>query len=182
MRIIAGTARGRHIATPIGGDVTRPTRDAVRESIFGIIQFSVNGSSVLDLFAGSGALGLEALSRGAKCAVFCDIDKGSVRCIKDNIQRLGFESNATVWQKDYMRVLQKIDRKFDIIFLDPPYSASLMTAAIDGILGFNLLNDGGIIVCEHHAKDVIPEYDRLSIKTKKLYRDTGVTIMINDGR
>ena len=122
MRIIAGTKRGQAITAPKGRK-TRPTLDRVRESLFGIIQFEVAGKTVLDLFAGSGSLGLEALSRGAEYAVFNDAARESVAIVRANVEKLGFTRQAAVYSLDYRAAIQAAARagfRFGLVFLDPP--------------------------------------------------------------
>ena len=130
MRIIAGSCKGRPILAPKGMD-TRPTLDRVKESLFGIIQFQLYGKTVLDLFAGSGNLGLEALSRGASFAAFNDMSRDAVKVIRANIEKLGFEQKSVVMNVDFAQAIRSLSaRRFDIVFLDPPYRAGLMEKAL----------------------------------------------------
>ena len=150
MRIVAGSARSRTIEAPRGMD-TRPTLDRVRETIFDILQFSVPGARVLDLYAGSGAMALEALSRGAAEAVLVDRDREALRVIKRNIASLGFEDRCTVLPCDDRAALQRLGAKkkaFDIVFLDPPYRMET-DPAIQEILERGLLQKGGILCVEY---------------------------------
>jgi len=144
LRIISGKWKGRKLK---GFDIdgTRPTMDRVKESLFGMIQNYVPNSFVLDLFAGSGALGLEALSNGAANVILCDNNDISIRTILENSR--GME-NAKVIQTDYKKFLKETDLKFDIIFLDPPYRANILNKAIRIIEEREILNIGGIVVCE----------------------------------
>ena len=119
MRVITGTARGIQLKTP-EGMVTRPTTDRVKEAMFSIVQFDLPGAAVLDLFGGTGQLGIEALSRGAASAVFVDLRDDACKLIKENVKRAGFEKEASVIRSDYLAYLKCCDRKFDIILLDPP--------------------------------------------------------------
>ena len=121
MRVITGTARGRRLKTPENSDI-RPTTDNVKESVFNIIQFDIEGRRVLDLFAGTGQLGIECLSRGAAEAVFIDDSREAVRIVKDNLKACGF--SAPVLQQDALSYLRSCGR-FDLIFVDPPYDANL---------------------------------------------------------
>lgn len=135
MRIIAGRARGRTIDTPVGMD-TRPTLDRVRESLFNILQPHVMDARVLDLFAGSGALALEAVSRGALSAVLVDHDKAAVTCEQRNIDKLGFSSQTTVLHTAWENALQTLKRQnlcFDMVFLDPPYVMQDLTAVTEAL-------------------------------------------------
>lgn len=150
MRIISGSARGTKLYT-LEGDTTRPTLDRVKEALFSIIQNYISDSIVLDLFAGSGALSLEALSRGASRAILCDCSKKAANIIKQNIEKTKFNEKAELLNLDYKKALeecQQRDIKFDIIFLDPPYKEDLLVDAIETILDFNLLANDGIIIAE----------------------------------
>ena len=149
MRIIAGSAKGRPILAP-KGDLTRPTLDRVKESLFNILQFSVAGARVLDLYAGSGNLGLEALSRGAAHAVFNDADRQCAQLIRQNIERLGFSQSATVLQSDALQAISRLTGTlpFDIVFLDPPYLAGAQ-AALTALFTNGLISPNGIVTVEH---------------------------------
>ena len=141
MRIISGKARGTKINT-IDEVTTRPTLDRVRESLFNIIQNYVSNTYVLDIFAGSGALGIEALSRGAKHAVFCDINKDAVKIINENLMKTRLKENAIVYNMNYKKVIEKLsknDFKFDIVFVDPPYKENLAVNSVKLIIQNNLL-------------------------------------------
>lgn len=144
MRVITGLARGRKLFEPLGSDI-RPTTDMVKEAIFNIIQFDVPGRKVLDLFAGTGQLGIEALSRGAASAVFVDADGNACRLILQNLDHCDFE--AKVQRSDALAYLESCG-KFDLIFIDPPYSSDLAQRALEKIYQFDILEEGGIIVCE----------------------------------
>ena len=154
MRVITGTARGRKLKEPENYDV-RPTTDKVKESIFNISQFDIEGRKVLDLFAGTGQLGIEALSRGAREAVFVDDSPAAVKIIKENLKLTGFENYAGVVQGDSISYLSR-GEKFDIIFLDPPYNTKLMDFALESILKFDILRENGIIVCESRTEREMP--------------------------
>ena len=153
MRVITGIAGGRLLKSPAGEDV-RPTADHVKEALFNILQFDLEGRRVLDLFAGSGQLGIEALSRGAREVVFTDSSRDSVALIRDNLKCCGF--SATVLQTDALAYLQR-GEKFDIIIIDPPYDAGLYEPVLERINAVDNLNEGGIIICESRAKEVLPE-------------------------
>jgi len=155
MRIISGTARGRKLKEPIGHNI-RPTSDKVKESIFNIIQFDIEGRRVLDLFAGSGQFGIEALSRGARSAAFVDSASESIKLIKENLKTCGFSDMSTVHARDALRYLEG-EEKFDLIFVDPPYDSQLLTRALDKIVEFDKLNINGIIMCESKADMPTPE-------------------------
>ena len=153
MRIISGSLRGRKLQTLPGND-TRPTTDNVKESIFNIVQFSIAGCCVLDLFAGSGQLGIECLSRGASKAVFVDKNRAAVDVIRKNLQICGLKSD--VIQTDALSYL-KHSGKFDIVFLDPPYDSSLYDPILKNINLFDILNEGGIIIVESRKEEVFSE-------------------------
>ena len=154
MRVITGICRGRKLLEPAGMDV-RPTTDQVKESLFNIIQFDVEGRRVLDLFAGTGQLGIEALSRGAAECTFVDSARDSVRLVKENLKRCGL--NARVLQCDALGYL-KTREKYDLIFLDPPYGTGLDARAMEAVKEFDNLSKGGIMVCETRPDAVLPEF------------------------
>ncbi len=153
MRVITGSARGRRLKTPENYDI-RPTTDNVKESVFNIIQFDIEGRQVLDLFAGTGQLGIECLSRGAAGAVFVDRDREAVRIIKDNLKTCGMK--ATVLQEDSISFLNHCG-KFDVIFIDPPYDSDLYESALKIINLVDILSEGGIIICEARREKMLPE-------------------------
>lgn len=177
MRIIAGSKRGTLLAAPQGRN-TRPTLDRVKESLFGILQFDIPGATVLDLFAGSGALGLEALSRGASLAVFCDHDRQSLTAVKQNIEKLGFAARCVVYAADYQTALQRAEAAghvFDVVFLDPPYASGYALQAMDTILARGLLKKDGVAVIEHDPKDSVA-YEGFTADTRK-YGDVALTLL-----
>lgn len=147
MRIISGKARGTKINT-IESLSTRPTLDRVKEALFSIIQNYIYEANVLDLFAGSGALGLESISRGANKCVFCDKSYEVAKILKQNIQKTNFEDKSIVVNKDYKKCLEQINEKFDIIFLDPPYRLNIAVDALKRILNLKLVSKETIIVLE----------------------------------
>ena len=147
MRVISGTARGTKLNS-IESLSTRPTLDRVKEPLFSIIQQYIVDSEVLDLFAGSGALGIESLSRGAKHCSFCDKSPASVRMLKQNIEKTKLTEKATIFIGDYKKYLKQLNNKFDIIFIDPPYKLNIGVNSIKLILEYNLLAKDGIIVLE----------------------------------
>ncbi len=146
MRVITGSAKGKRLATPEGKDV-RPTSDKVKEGIFSALQFDIEGRRILDLFAGSGQLGIEALSRGAESAVLVDSSAVSIRIAKQNVENCGFSDRARVIQLDYSAFCAMSRDTFDIVFLDPPYNEGLLSNAVKAVLP--LMSDYGLIVCEH---------------------------------
>ena len=153
MRVITGTARGRKLREPEGIAI-RPTTDSVKEAIFNTIQFDIEGRRVLDLFAGTGQLGIEALSRGARECVFIDQSTAAVKLVRENLKACGL--TATVLQTDAIGYLQQ-GQKFDLIFLDPPYDTTLVEKALQTVAKSDILMSGGIIVCETRRETVLPE-------------------------
>ena len=147
MRVISGTARGVVLKTPDGMS-TRPTADRVKEALFSILQFDLPGAAVLDLFGGTGQLGIEALSRGAKQAVFVDEREDACRLISENLKRTKFTEKATVRRSDYALFLKNCSQKFDIILLDPPYGEVFLENSLNLITEIDILQSGGIIVTE----------------------------------
>ena len=147
MRVIAGIAKGTKLNS-IEDLSTRPTLDRVKEPLFSIIQNYLEEAEVLDLFAGSGALGIESLSRGSKHATFCDKSFKSIQMLKENIKRTRMEEKSTIINQDYKKCLEQVERTFDIIFIDPPYQANVAVDAIKRILSLNLLAKEGIIILE----------------------------------
>ena len=155
MRVITGSARGAKVKT-LEGLATRPTSDRVKEAIFNIIQFDIQGRRVLDLFGGSGQLAIEALSRGADYAVIVDQSAEAVKVIKDNLKKTKFDQQASVFQMDYLRYLSTAREKFDLIFLDPPYAEKSLENALQKISEIDILSEGGIIICERPKDKVMP--------------------------
>ena len=164
MRVISGLAGGKRLKTPEGMDI-RPSTDMVKEALFNIIQFDIEGRRVLDLFAGTGQLGIECLSRGAKEAVFVDKSRNSVNIVKENLKTCGFQ--AQVHNMDSIDFLSNCG-KFDIIFIDPPYNSDLYEKALKIINLVDILSDGGIIVCETERSRTLPDME-LPYKKGKVY-------------
>lgn len=163
MRVITGKARGIQLKTP-EGMLTRPTADRVKEALFSIINFDIPGANVLDLFGGTGQLGIEALSRGASSAVFVDAREESCKLIRENLKRTKLEQNAKVIRSDYLDYLGRCREQYDIIFLDPPYAEVFLENAIKKITEIDILRQDGIIVAERPlGKELpweFPGYDR----------------------
>ena len=155
MRVISGKARGVNLKTP-DGLLTRPTIDRVKEALFSIINFDIPASNVLDLFGGTGQLGIEALSRGAKSAVFVDQREDACKLIKENLKRTKLEQDAKVVRMDYLDYLKRCREKFDIIFLDPPYAEVFLENALKCITEIDILQSGGIIVAERPLGKDLP--------------------------
>ena len=174
MRIITGVAKGKRLVTPEGRDV-RPTPERVKEGLFSALQFDIEGRRVLDLFAGSGQLGLEALSRGAESAVFVDAADASVKIVKRNIELTGFDDKARVFRSDYASFAAACRDTFDIAFLDPPYAAGLLMPAVKAVLP--LMSDYGAIVCEH-PPEVVPDNAVGGFSVVKTYRYGKVLVTV----
>ena len=175
MRVISGKYKGKKLeGFTIEG--TRPTMDRVKESIFGTIQNYVRNSTVLDLFAGSGSLGIEALSNGASSCYFCDNGKEAIKILDKNLDNI---NNSHILKKDYKDALKELKNnnvKFDLVFLDPPYKLNIINDSIKKILEYDLLNKNGLIICEYEEELV--ECDLELIKEKK-YGTTYVKIYRN---
>lgn len=155
MRVITGSARGRRLKE-LEGMETRPTTDRVKEGLFNILQFDLEGRRVLDLFAGTGQLGIECLSRGSDSAVFVDRRADAVKLIRENLKATDLADRASVVCGDSMEYLKGRREKFDIILLDPPYASTALEEAIEQIARFDILAPHGIIVAEHPAGKVLP--------------------------
>lgn len=156
MRVITGSARGKRLRE-LEGMETRPTTDRVKESIFNIIQFDVEGRKVLDLFGGTGQLGIEALSRGAAGCTFVDLRRDAVGVIKDNLKATRLEDKGQVFQGDSIAWLRSCRQKFDLIFLDPPYASGLLQQALEVGCDIDILTENGIMVCESAVDTQLPE-------------------------
>ena len=159
MRVIAGTARRTVLVTPEGAG-TRPTTDRIKETLFNILAPTLADASFLDLFAGSGGIGIEALSRGAREAVFADRDSEASRGIRENLERTKLSNRAQVYPQDALSVLRRLESRhaaFDFIFLDPPYETGLLKNALECIAKFDILSDHGIILCESSVTEALPE-------------------------
>ncbi|MBQ3225976.1 MAG: 16S rRNA (guanine(966)-N(2))-methyltransferase RsmD [Clostridia bacterium] len=176
MRVISGTARGRKLVSP-DGDSVRPTLDRVKESIFNMLSFSIADASVLDLFAGSGALGIEALSRGAKSAVFVDKSVASLSIVRQNLQLTHLEDKAICIQSDFASYLSSAKDAFNLIFLDPPYAAGFMESALALIKERKLLSEDGIILCESDSGDEFVPSEAFSVYRNKKYGKARILLM-----
>ena len=154
MRVISGKARGTSLYS-LEGLHTRPTTDRVKESMFSIINFSIPDAVVLDLFSGSGALGIEAISRGAKKCYFVENSKQAADIVRKNIEKTNCTENAILKVMDYKAFLNSATEKFDVILLDPPYNKKMCDEALKIIFEKNLLSDDGVIVCETECNEII---------------------------
>ena len=156
MRVITGIARGRKLKE-LPGMETRPTTDKVKESVFNIVQFDIEGRQVLDLFGGTGQMGIEALSRGAARCTFVDLRKEAAAVIRENLAHTGLADKAKVIQGDYLAFLTGCREKFDLVFLDPPYNTGMLEKALETITKIDNVTENGIIVCESAAEAALPE-------------------------
>ena len=180
MRVITGTARGVQLKTPEGIQ-TRPTSDRVKEALFSIIQFDVPGKRVLDLFGGTGQLGIEALSRGAKSAVFVDAGDKACKLIRENLHRCKMDNNAQIIRANYLQYLQTCRDKFGLIFLDPPYAEVFLENALKKITEIDILESGGIIVAERPVgKDLPWDFTGYSRSKDYKYGNTLLTLYRKD--
>ncbi len=163
MRVISGSARGRRLKE-LSGMETRPTTDKVKESLFNIIQFELAGRQVLDLFSGTGQLGIEALSRGAASCTFVDARRDAAALVRENIELCGFQTAARVVQGDALSFLSACREKFDVVLLDPPYQSNLLDQSLAALVRFDILRECGIIVCESAAEKTLtplsPPYEQ----------------------
>ena len=176
MRVITGTARGVQLKTP-EGLTTRPTSDRVKEAMFSIIHFDIPGADVLDLFGGTGQLGIEALSRGAKNAVFVDAGEPACRLIRENLKRARMEGQGRVVRSDYLEYLSRSREQFDIILLDPPYAEVFLENALKRITEIDILRSGGIIVAERPLGKELPwEFEGYQRSKDYKYGKTLLTI------
>lgn len=167
MRIISGISKGTHLNT-LEGLNTRPTLDRVKESLFNIINNDIEDSIILDLFSGSGALGLEALSRGAKLAIFCDNSKEANKIIKQNILKTKMQDKAIVYLSDFKVAIQKLKNeniKPDIVFLDPPYKSNYILKSLELLVDSDILNESSIIIAETDDKQrVLKELENIELE------------------
>lgn len=170
MRVIAGKYKGRTLVAP--KEDARPTLDRMKETLFNILNFKLQGAAVLDLFAGSGQLAIEGLSRGAIRAVVCDSSRDAISAIKTNFAKIGIEPD--VYFGDYTQCLQRISGQFDVVFVDPPYRSNYYFDVLSKLCQFNLLAADAVVVCEHLAETDLPQiiadlqvYDSRKIGTVK---------------
>ncbi len=183
MRVIAGSARGRRLETVKDSD-TRPTLDRVKESVFGILQFELAEAPVLDLFAGSGALGIEALSRGAASCVFADCRRACVEAVRANVDKLGFSARARIRTGDYIAVIDALEReglRFKLVFLDPPYNSGFGVEAARRLIQKGMLLKGAVIVIEDQAA-VQSSPGVFSVYDVRKYGDVYISLLKPDTR
>ena len=176
MRVITGSARGVRLQAPKGMD-TRPTLDQVQEGLFSAIQFEVEGARALDLFAGSGQLGIEALSRGAARAVFVDCRREALDVVRENLTKTRLDGRAQVVRMDYMAYLASCRERFDLIFLDPPYAEIFLENALNRISQIDILSHRGIIICERPLEKQLSErFGALALTKTYRYGKTAVSL------
>jgi 16S rRNA (guanine966-N2)-methyltransferase len=177
-RVIAGSARGVRLAAP--GPGTRPLTDRVKQTLFGILEPELDGAAVLDLFAGSGAGGIEALSRGAASALFVERDAGAVRVIAENLRRTGLEAGATIVRKDALAWLTTAMRddpaaRFDIVLVDPPYADATSLVRVLEVVG-PVVREGGVVVSKHFWRDAPPPgIGLLASERERRFGETALT-------
>ena len=177
MRVIAGTAKGTKLSS-IDDLSTRPTLDRVKEPLFSIIQNNIEQANVLDLFAGSGALGIEALSRGSKHCTFCDKSYKSIQMLKENIKKTRMEEKSTILNVDYKKCLNNQKEKYDIIFIDPPYKFNIAVDSIKRIVNLELLAKDGIIIIETDEKErELKELEKVDLEVYDLRKYGRVTLL-----
>ena len=158
MRVISGSARGKHLKE-LPGMETRPTTDRVKEGLFNVIQFDIEGRRVLDLFAGTGQLGIECLSRGAAWCDFVDRSPAAMGVVKGNVTACRVADRAGFHQKDSLSFLEGVRGTYDLIFLDPPYASDCLKQALERITAIDIVSKYGIIICETPADVVLPELE-----------------------
>ncbi len=180
MRVITGKAKGTVLATP-DGMLTRPTSDRVKEALFSIVQFDLPGARVLDLFGGTGQLGIEALSRGASSAVFVDSREDACRLIRENLRRTKMEHCGKVVRCDYLEYLKRCNERFDIVILDPPYAEVFLENALKMLVEIDILQSGGIIIAERPlGKDLPWDFEGFTRSRDYKYGNTLITLYRKD--
>ena len=180
MRVVAGRAKGVCLKTP-DGMLTRPTADRVKEAMFSIIQFDLPGARVLDLFGGTGQLGIEAISRGANSAVFVDVREDACRLIRENLKRTNMTAEAKVIRSDYMTYLKSCNEMFDIVLLDPPYAEEFLENSLKIITEIDILQSGGIIISERPVGKELPhQFSGFSRSRDYKYGKTLLTLYRKD--
>lgn len=181
MRIITGKARGVRLKT-LKGDATRPTTERVKEAVFSMIQFDIEGREVLDLFAGSGQMGLEALSRGAKSAVLIDQSKDAIKIIEENATKTKLIADCVIQQSNCMDYIRRNrGKKFDIVFMDPPYASDLYRLVLRALMESDCLKPTTMIICESDTQEIFAEdtelFRQFEVKKVSRYSKTVITIL-----
>ena len=183
MRVIGGISRGSKLFS-LEGENTRPTLDRVKESLFNIIQNELSESIVLDLFAGSGALGIEALSRGASFVTFVDNSKDAVDIIRKNIEKTKFNSKSEILNSDFKSALERNkNKKYDLIFLDPPYKTNFIVESIELIIEYNILADNGTVILETDIeKEILQKLNLININVVDIRKYGRASLIFVNGR
>jgi 16S rRNA (guanine(966)-N(2))-methyltransferase RsmD len=187
MRIITGTAKGKKLVS-LEGEATRPTSERIKEAVFSSIQFDVEGRRVLDLFAGSGQMGLEALSRGAEKATFIDLSREAMEIVKQNVKITGFTDKCHYLVSDWRNYIRKASgrEQYDLVFVDPPYAMECCADAANYLAEKSLIIPGAIVVLESGEEEIDPTDERLSgyrvIKSTHYGKKTFVNILFYEGR
>lgn len=179
MRVISGTAKGT-ILYALEGNNTRPTLDRVKEALFNMIQIDIQDADVLDLFSGSGALGIEAMSRGAKRVVLCDKSKEAIKVIERNLEKTHLKEKAFVIKNDYIDALNFLKEKFqfDFIFLDPPYAGDMIKKSLEEIIKLELLKEDGIVIIETDEEErILKEIKNMNVNVYDLRKYGRVKLM-----
>lgn len=180
MRVITGSARGRKLQTLPGEGVTRPTTESVKEALFSMIQFEIEGKRVLDLFAGTGQLGIEALSRGARVCTFVEKDKRAMQIVQENVRHCGFDEQSNFIMSEAVSFLSR-NGSYDIVFLDPPYDNKLINRCLS-LLNSSMSEDG-IIICETLRNEVLPDtVDGFVLYRERNYGKTKLTLYRHPGK
>ncbi len=184
VRVISGKCRGTKLIAP-EGLTTRPTTDRIKETLFNMIAFDIPNSNFLDLFSGSGAIGIESLSRGAKKVVFVEKDKVALDCIEKNLIKTHLKENSQIYPVDVLsalKTLEKNEEKFDIIFMDPPYHLEYISEILQKILDFDLLSKEGYIILERSSNTTIPIVKNLVLWKEKIYKTTTINFLRKDSK
>lgn len=181
MRVISGEHKGRRLAG-VKKTGVRPTSDKVRESIFNVLRQEIVGKRILDLFAGAGTLGIEALSRGAESATFVDASRQSISILKENLHALDLEGKSNILRLDGLKALGQLKQRFDLIFADPPYLKGLVQRIVDSVARSEVLQKDGILILEHHKKEnpSLPQ-ENLSVFKQKRFGDTVISFFMKVG-
>jgi 16S rRNA (guanine966-N2)-methyltransferase len=181
VRVISGEHKGRRLAV---GKKTglRPTSDRAKESIFNVLQKEIEGKRILDLFAGAGTLGIEALSRGAESVTFVDASRQSISIVRKNLRDLSLENRSITLRSDGLEALEKLRQRFHLIFADPPYLEGFVQRIVDSVAGSEALHKNGILILEHHKKErfSFPQ-DRLSLVKQRKFGDTVISFFVKIG-
>ncbi|PHV71814.1 16S rRNA (guanine(966)-N(2))-methyltransferase RsmD [Sporanaerobium hydrogeniformans] len=179
MRVISGKCRGTHLVCPEGLE-TRPTTDRIKETLFNIIAFDLPGCRFLDLFSGSGGIGIESLSRSAEKAVFVEKDKKALACIKQNLERTRLGNKAIVYSCDVIEALKNLKEQgeqFDIIFMDPPYAIGIIDQILEKIVACDLIAENGYIILERGTNTLVTLPQHLVLWKEKTYKTTTLSFL-----